>query len=1274
MKTAGEILRRLLQTNAIYLVVILYASLIVLTWYQHPDAVLTVGDWGMQFNTNEFTELLTSIWDDKVAFGRLAPNQIAYLLPYALVMNLVTAAGFSLAMFQKLMFVFWMAMAGMGMYGFMSLLTERKPIRLFAALLYMFNPFSLQVIWHLPHGMIQQPYAFLPLILGICLIVFTRRYKFTKIALLSVLWTLLVTSSYVGINYALLHWLAAGLLWLILQIYYATKDREQFKQNFKSGLTLVGCWLLLNLFWLLPVIASLSSVKSAATLSAITSDQSQLTNTSVTLVDGIRLTGLWTINGSYKGDPFYSWVDFYNSIPYQAALWLLPILTLLSVLKLRTMNLRQRYIWLFLAVASLITLVLVMGQNSIFGDLVTWIYDNLWFIAAGFRATFLKWGILLAFAIVALSAIGLETLIQIANYRLAKIATGMVGGLLVVVFAVPFIHGTVIANPGQVTPGFNVVVPEDYQRLNDYFANIDDSARVLPLPMSKTNKQAVSWEFGYLGGYFTKWFTDDNPVINADTGEPTYQVVHSLAREIENYSDDNFTSSLAEEIINKLDINYILFLKDTNWDYTEGHSWYYAHSRPTVENFLNAHPDLFSKVATFGNVEVFEVSSTTSNKIYAFNQLDLLDNYSDLRFCDSEQFVTVDSITNYSLDKHKLDGVVSNQCISITSNNLDNQNPSEWIWEVEVLNSGTFAAKALPGAGLTTLNLKIKNNQLQISSPQIDFQLGDQDLSLSEKIIFTLDIDQLDRKHHFVRIGNTNIDLSSLNTQATSIEIPLGKELTVAIIHKRARVNVPNANLENSVALELVDASNTDPGEPDFTATKSSDRIEGNSSINLTSNNRRAAIKLSATEVSNTSSYLFEISHKTLAGPGPEISIIQRDYSNQVLKTDLVSRFDTEINKWDTTSVFLDSLEPETVQLDFYLYSLGRDQTVINLFDDLQLSKLEQVKKVTKDAQDISTQILSVQLDSVSELVFNYSDSIKQIDLPNDSFDFPISKDEQIDASSGLPGEPEFEINFVKDNTEGQFALEMITHNHTQAVSIPAGTNLQAGRNYLISFDYKTLSGVPIELGVVERGNGGQVFRHSPAENSAEWSTYYAFYSPSQQFDSIDLYFYNPYLSELNHNYLDNLNVYEVPALPTVLLENVVDASTTSTPQITYERLNAYTYRVDVTNATDEFFIGFNEGFNHDWAVYSIDKLMHPELPIIGEPESDLHFVLNSAYNGWQVEREGSYSLVIRLTTQNYYFAGMVASLGSLILLLVIVLLNHIRNVLSRHRNPQQNR
>lgn len=131
----------------------------------------------------------------------------------------------------------------------------------------------------------------------------------------------------------------------------------------------------------------------------------------------------------------------------------------------------------------------------------------------------------------------------------------------------------------------------------------------------------------------------------------------------------------------------------------------------------------------------------------------------------------------------------------------------------------------------------------------------------------------------------------------------------------------------------------------------------------------------------------------------------------------------------------------------------------------------------------------------------------------------------------------------------------------------------------------------------------------------------------------------------------DNADITNIDTLSgDILLEEEIPIDIKKTyqsklPDINYEKINPTRYIAHLTNVNAPFLLFFSELYNKGWkASYESGEAI------------DNHFRANIYGNGWLINREGDFDIVIEFTPQRWMDLGEKISIGSYILMLGFVL------------------
>ncbi|MCX9011220.1 MAG: hypothetical protein OIN66_08870 [Candidatus Methanoperedens sp.] len=619
------------------LCIILAISFLSITWFR-GNYLINSGDLGLIIDRIKYFYLTQYTWDDTVSIGYTAPVQHAGLFIYGLYGAITEILGLSVEFFEKSFFYIWFASSGISMYYLTYVLGIKRLGRITASLFYMMNPISLAIMWNVAIGFFPPPYAYAPLILGMYIhglekqkgikFIFSALLFYTIIAAYSYLWPVVVG----------LHWAPIALFFL----YYLLINKEPEKRKFAIKYTslFLGIWLLLNLYWIAPIGYTIADQFSSATHRAdlgYISDYETFKLNSVTLLGGLKLTGLWSIGGSYLGDPYYAWGDTYFTAPFILITFLIPIFAFSSLFG---NDRKTKQIAAFFAALALTVLFLGKGPSPPLEILNIAVYKNIPWVALVFRMSFIAFSFILAVAYSVLVGLGILVFYEFIENKTGKrIAVWTLAVIFILLFGVlayPFWTGDVIQPRGKYMPGERMKVPEYYYQMKYWISQQNGDFRIFSLPTSKNYNVIYSWEDtgetkGYGGGDIIRWFSS-KPVIFANFG--TLYTAAGKEIESQNYSGDIF-----KKIMGILGVKYILLHEDFNYYAVKDHPWWYKQDLESLKTFLSDQEGI-KYIKTIGKLDFYSVDDRYFHDfIYATNDLTYLEgDIKPLGFVDIPNF------------------------------------------------------------------------------------------------------------------------------------------------------------------------------------------------------------------------------------------------------------------------------------------------------------------------------------------------------------------------------------------------------------------------------------------------------------------------------------------------------------------------------------------------------------------------------------------------------------------------------------------------------------
>ncbi len=598
---------------------------LVLTWFGDKP-YLAGGDFGMLVDREDYFLQAFLGWDGGRSTGFPTPRHVATLVPVGLYAWLTEYLGLSLEFFLKSLLSVLFVCSGLSMYYLCLALGIGRPGRFVASLFYMMNPFSLIIIWHIPHGFVQLPYAFAPLILGM----YIRGLEGQKsvsvtTAGICLCWFAVTTSAYTFPPAVVMHWMPiVGYF-----VFYMMENREDHakrRRALRFTFCLLGIWCLVNCFWIVPLIISLTGELELSRNPSFQPDYTVFKLTSSTLLGAIRFTGYWALHGVYKDDFFYTYHAHFLSPITTLITFLVPILAFYPFLQKGPRDSPR----LFLLCLVLAGLFLIKGPNPPLGGILSWVYLAVPAFATAFRNVFYEYGMPTYLAYSALLGLGINCLFEVFGRRwginVARCFVVALVFLLIGVLGYPFWTGEVVSSGGRNMPPERLGVPQDYNELKSWTASEEEDHRILTLPLSRNYNSFLIWGRdektrkilnGYAGGEIDHWFSD-KPIIFANTGR-SFRIVEIIGAQIESMSDELDVSPFLGFLNNR----YILLHNDSNWGLLKGHPWQFRHDLKKIEAFLSTQSGLAYE-RSFGKLDLYRLDDKYFlPHIYALNDFTL---------------------------------------------------------------------------------------------------------------------------------------------------------------------------------------------------------------------------------------------------------------------------------------------------------------------------------------------------------------------------------------------------------------------------------------------------------------------------------------------------------------------------------------------------------------------------------------------------------------------------------------------------------------------------
>jgi hypothetical protein len=650
------------------------------------------------------------IWYSEGLGGTTQPLQ---LIPYAVYSAIINFFGVPAFLIQRISFYLLFTFSGISMY-FLSaviLCTKNKFIPLFSALLYMFNPWALVLIWSVHYtmsiGMIFA-YSFFPLMLAVVAKGLKEKKGLTYIAYTSPLITLVSVAGYSNPLIAVLQLVLIG----FYIVFHITTERKDALHDVKFAFMFISVWLLLNAFWILPFLPLTGLYYSVSGYKALinVNDVDAFRAAGAPLFDVLRLTGFWTLQGGVAGDPIIHWAPSYSS-PIASLSLLFPLLAFLPILlKPKDKNV------LFFTLLAVLSIFFMKGSNAPLGE-----FTESFFIKTGliipFRNPYHKFGfyVVLSYSLLMACALG-EIFRRLANINphsikpLRKINILSLSHikslvpiacifLLVGLYVWPFWTGDVIDPGGKVIPSARVKIPNYYFEAANWVDLQEDDFNIYSLPLKSHVYAAYWWNNGSEG------YLGEDPALTI-CSKPIIGLAsdaNGLAGRIAELIVNNRTYGVGE-LLSLLNVKYILLHKDTDTVFTNG-GYAITPAFGNLQNILDHSNDLIPE-KELGELIFYRNLGWKSNQGAMASDVVMVNGSADALFnliialAGSRDISNFVFFSNEQLDSFQSKVVTdysNSLVVSTRVNNITvfdgNEDPFRW----SLLDNGTYTARYYSG-------------------------------------------------------------------------------------------------------------------------------------------------------------------------------------------------------------------------------------------------------------------------------------------------------------------------------------------------------------------------------------------------------------------------------------------------------------------------------------------------------------------------------------------------------------------------------------------------
>lgn len=598
------------------------AAIAVLTWY--AGAHLVWGDDATQpislVRVGTYFHLLDT------GLGGPDGRKFPFLLPIGAILEAwrLLRLPYDLGAIQPIVVVGLLGSGASGMYALVrTLLPSTSKLGAFGGgLFYAFNIYTTLTIWS-SMAYLGVQYALLPFVILAWIWALRRRTAASAI-LAGLAWAVALTPAYITTPLAMTDsalFLAVGLTILAL-------SPGRRVATFLTGAGIYLVWILLSLFWLLPLLQTTSSV-TAEGLTAGNPVELFRAN-SAPLVDAVRLGGYWGLNSTYLGYPYYAWASYYHrvglavgtAVPLTAFLGLILCLRFARRRLLFTLERDERQALIFVGVLAGVALFLITGTHAPLGSLKAHVVSSL-HLTGPFRSTYQRFGVYLALAYGPLVAAGIAV-VQAAVRRFAAPRAVVWAAALATIAAVavvpswPMWSGALMDSSGF-APARRITVPSDYTRVSTLISKTGGDFDVLTLPFGTSSSTVLHWDTTNAGFYdrgLDRGYNGIEPLRlligkGVLTGDGTAPYLFSWARRVVRGGPD------LREVLEAMNVRFIVLHLDANIPYLSGTGTYTGTGIRGVGGRLDKMP--FLKLVYASNtLRVYSLASWRPMRVYAY--------------------------------------------------------------------------------------------------------------------------------------------------------------------------------------------------------------------------------------------------------------------------------------------------------------------------------------------------------------------------------------------------------------------------------------------------------------------------------------------------------------------------------------------------------------------------------------------------------------------------------------------------------------------------------
>jgi len=521
------------------------------------------GDLVFAFPAERYLSAMYPLWSPYGSYSTLLHSgQLPYLGP---ILGIASALNISMETVAKLFLLGGLILMGSSMYyASNTLLREYGKggrvafvAAMIAALVYMFNPWSLNRVGHFS---IWIAYGLAPLVL----IFFMRSLQTRKvgyIVLTALLWCFASASPHFAIPMAVL--LAS---WVIFSILFRVRTitRSEILSHVRITSLVVVFYLLFSAFWVLPnIMTGLQTGHIAPAGFLLTDGILNSLSANSSLLNVFRLMGSW-FTLDVPNQPPSGFLHY----PWLIASFVLPLFAFASVL----LNRNNKHCVYFLLL-SVFFILLARGMQGPFPSTYRWFVFDIPFFSDTFGLAFResnKWEGLVALAFCFLIAFAIAALLQ-TGWRKRASRVGKSALVVVFILFLPF-FALFVENPVRhlfADMYVPVEVPPEYHAVNNWLASESEDFKVSWPP--DYGSGFTTWGARRIGniGPFDVWSSSKPSLVDTVRRNPLtrYYWDYTFYYALSHNKTDHFGKCL-----DPVNTRYVLYHKDIVWHEAEAES------------------------------------------------------------------------------------------------------------------------------------------------------------------------------------------------------------------------------------------------------------------------------------------------------------------------------------------------------------------------------------------------------------------------------------------------------------------------------------------------------------------------------------------------------------------------------------------------------------------------------------------------------------------------------------------------------------------------------